>query len=99
ELGDERKVHLFDLSEVVVAKQDGLPIAHRTHVLLSRDEQTTRDPGESDRVDPALLELLHVEEVLHAEGGHREYLERPSISAAALVARRGDVRLLGMGQR
>src|SRR5439155_24306792 len=99
ELREQGKVHRLDLTGVVVAKKDGLPTLHRAHVLLARDEETTGYSGEPDRVDAALLKLLDVEEVLHAQSGHREDLERSAIRASTLVTRGRNDRLLGMTER
>src|SRR5439155_25076923 len=85
ELREQRKGHRLNHTGVVVAKKDRLPTLLRVQVLLARDEETTGYSGEPDRVDAALLMLLDVEEVLHAESGHREDLERSAIGASALV--------------
>src|SRR5207253_2640778 len=53
ELREERQVHRFDLSRVIVAQQAGLPVADRARILLARDEVGDRiafDAGASARL-------------------------------------------------
>src|SRR5262249_10244235 len=85
ELCEEREVHRFDRPGVVVAQDHGLAVLHRADVLLLSDEQPTRQTREADRVDPTLLELLDVREVLDPQGGHGEDLEGAAVGAAAHV--------------